>query len=101
MICDWLISMKASTVLKRGLERLGRDGGNWVGHPPVKPGEYCSLTAIANITPTWSELRARSFLELVIGWRELSRWNDEKGRTWAQVKNAFRKAIRKAIAEGE
>lgn len=95
--------MKASELLRSALEKFGEDGSNWVNGPPghrldVFPSGYCSITALGNPSDDQYDW-ARSYLREFISGYSIVAWNDAPGRTFAEVKAAFEKAI--VRAEGD
>lgn len=97
--------MKASELLHKGAEEIKRRGWvrDWFGDDPDKP-DTCRVCAIGGLraamtgdpftSPTADPLfrSARRFLILATGTKSVVNWNDENGRTEADVLGLFSRA---------
>ena len=94
--------MKASEILRIGLESLGPNGHNWIGGPDdIGLGVNCMSTALLKAGPSDNLDAANWFLADAIGvdhlYEPIYKWNDTPGRTFAEVKAKYLEAI--ALAE--
>lgn len=85
------MSKEVAEVLRKGLERLGPNGERWNQGSYILGDKVCASEAIGG-----PESIAYPFLYKIIG-ETVSVWNDTEGRTFAEVKAKFERAI--ALAE--
>ena len=91
-------------VLTKALELLGPKGQHWVNSLPIRPCDFCVVTACGAACPTYSIAPALDKFREAIGlskYAAVDNWNDAPERTFPEVRAAFLKAIELAKAEQE
>jgi len=94
--------MKASEILKAGLERLGPNGEHWAGGGQKNNDIYCEcMTTVLNNVGE-DELEALDVFKRIFSTDRLApiwAWNDNPKRKFPEVKAKFLEAI--ALAENQ
>lgn len=85
------MSTEVAEVLEKALAKMGPDGKMWWHNEHNYIGRECVLSAVYGTSP--ENQAALRLLEKLSGSRWLPAWNDEPGRTFAEVKALFEKAI--------
>jgi hypothetical protein len=77
------------TKLRQALKLL-RNGKAWVNHYPEEPQDHCILTACGQVVADFELLYP--FLPASYS-GQLGKFNDAEGRTFADIKSLFERAI--------